>query len=170
MKLTNRTSFHRKILIVFADNIGLTIISDLLRFQHISFLFFVLFCFSFSKVEGGIIPSVRYERLMDFMLTTTPTFRIFMYLSRNLFTNLFSKDLFTMSPSTLKYNNIEGSSFTDFSNSWICSTKFSAVKYPTNKLPRGRFTNSPYILSEIVNKSIIFSYLQRSTFFKLKSE
>ena len=99
-----------------------------------------------------------------------PTFRIFMYLSHNLFTNLFSKDLFTMSPSTLKYNNIEGSSFTDFSNSWICSTKFSAVKYPTNKLPRGRFTNSPYILSEIVNKSIIFSYLQRRTFFKLKSE
>ena len=35
MKLSNKTLFHRKSLIIFADYIGLTIKSDLVRFDHI---------------------------------------------------------------------------------------------------------------------------------------
>ena len=38
---------HNKILVIFADNIGLTIRSHLVRFGHIS---------CFSKTEGGMIP------------------------------------------------------------------------------------------------------------------
>ena len=46
VKSNNKTPFYRKILIFFADNIGL-IRSDLVRFEQI---------LCFSKIEGSIIP------------------------------------------------------------------------------------------------------------------
>ena len=43
MKSNNKTPFHRKVLILFADNIR----SDLIQFEQI---------LCFSKIEGSIIP------------------------------------------------------------------------------------------------------------------
>ena len=50
MKSNKKTPSHRKILIFFADNIGLTIIIDLVRFEQI---------LCFSKIEGSITPEVN---------------------------------------------------------------------------------------------------------------
>ena len=47
VKLSNKTPIHRKIFIAFADNIGLTIRSDLVRFEHIMY---------FPKIYGNLIP------------------------------------------------------------------------------------------------------------------
>ena len=47
VKSNNKMLLHYKILIFFADNIGLIIRSDLVQFEQI---------LCFSKIEGSIIP------------------------------------------------------------------------------------------------------------------
>ena len=46
VKLDDKAPFHCKFLIVFADDIGLTIRSDLVRLEHV---------LCFSKIKGSII-------------------------------------------------------------------------------------------------------------------
>ena len=108
-------SFHCKILIVFAD-------TGLINYQkwfstiptYFAFVFWAFLVLFFKSWRWHNTFSASRQALWTSCRPQLPTFSICGYLSRNLFTNLFSKDLFTMHPSTPKCNNIEGSNFTDF--------------------------------------------------------